>query len=178
MNKKALVVLSSLLVSMPIFAKELFSKRLMQFQRHSLVKTTDDQTNFSGSWVGKCNLEQEQFPLKIKISQNEKILTLTFDEGDKQGNPKITFKFPIEHVKVKSAGALNSSEHSMSYAIWTYGNHLSVSTNRIGMETSNEGNSNYVNMTSFGLDLALENGKLFFYRAYGEEPFCDFEKQV
>lgn len=179
MNKKALVVLSCLLVNMPTFAKGLFHERLMQTHRHSLVKNVSETPDFSGSWIGKCNISQEEFSLNVNIVQNNKDITLSYDYGADNDLSESTFKFPIENVKIKSASAIDSSGHSMSSALWSYpGDRLSIFMKRISMESCNGGKSNYVSISSFEVDLALENGKLFFYSAYGEKPICSFDKQA
>ena len=172
MNTRVVVVASCLLLSMPVFAEGLIYKHLMKSKHHSVVKNLKP-SDFSGVWVGPCNMLQEQ--VTLKIIQTDKNIALSFpDERDDDGNKvdEFVIKFPIDQVKSRVVSSLHSMEHSLSYTSWMSPDEVGLSYYGIG-----EG-ANYGTYTNYKASLVLENGKLKFI-GYGnpENIVCVLDKQ-
>lgn len=176
MNKKAFVLATSLMVSMPIFAKGLINEHLMKSNNHTLVKQANNLSDFSGVWVGQCGKLQEK--LTLKIAQNEKNITIAIPDPDQQtGNiTEDNLKFPINHVKSKSVSSHDSSEHSLSSAFTIDDNTISFSYHSVGFENSDNTRGSFSEDMNFLL--TLENNKLILIDSQGQEDFvCVFDKQ-
>jgi hypothetical protein len=169
MNKKAVVVASCFLVSMPIFAKGLLQDYLMKTKRYSAVKNSENYGDFSGLWVGQCSKPLEN--LTLNIVQGDKYITIKIPSTAEEG-----FKFPLDQVKSKNVSTSNGSEYSLSTAVSIGMNRLELSSYTIGMGSSDNSTSSF--LTSMEFSLVLENHKLqFIVDNYPDEIVCVLDKQ-
>ncbi|MGQ3892711.1 hypothetical protein [Legionella sp. CNM-4043-24] len=177
MNKKAVVVASCLLASMPVFSKGFFNEHVMKSNHYSLKKNLENELDFSGIWVGKCDEFQDK--LTLNIVQNDKYIVFkTLATDDNTGNEnEDALKFPFNNVKSKNISSPNSSEHTLSSALPSGPNRMDFSYYSMGMEAADQSTSSY--RTSFEFSLVLKkNGKLeFIVDQYPEDIVCVLDKQ-
>ncbi|WP_367606079.1 hypothetical protein [Legionella sp. W05-934-2] len=172
MNKKAALLTSFLLVSMPIYAKGFLKDRLMKSKHQTFVENSNNPHDFSGLWVGTCDKPLEK--LALKITQTDKNIILADAESTNKNEESL--KFPINQVKSKIVSTLHGAEHSLSSALWVGQGRIDLSFYSI--ERVTEDHTIYSFVTNYEVRLDLENDKLkFIIDNYPDNIVCILDKQ-
>jgi hypothetical protein len=173
MNKKAVVVASCLLASMPIFSKGLIKEKLMKSKHQSFVENSNNSTEFSGVWIGPCNMVQDT--LALKITQTDKYIILSGAGSDNMTEDGL--KFPFNRVKSKIASSSNGTKHSLSSALWSGPSSIDLSFYEIAIGASDHTTNS--STTSWEVTLTLKkNGQLKFSADnIPEDLVCILDKQ-
>ncbi|KTD03709.1 hypothetical protein Lgee_0522 [Legionella geestiana] len=166
--KKAIAAVSCLLVSMAVFSKGFVLEHLTKSKQQYFVKEAKNMPDFTGFWVGPCNILQEK--LALNIVQTDKNIILADEDGED------ALKFPISQVKSKVVSSIDGTQHSLSSAFYTGGNSIDLFFYSMGNGASDHTTFSF--SSSYEVSLELDNGKLkFIVDQYPEDIVCVLDKQ-
>lgn len=172
--KKTVIAAVSMMLSLPVFSQTFIHKHAFKIksQEQALIKTSS--VDFSGKWVGHCDLLQDR-PLIIK--QDDKNIRFKTSSPSDPSNESsdYNFKFNLHGVKSKNTVSRNIEYHSLSEATWMGPNILELTSFEIGSSVDQDRHSTSSFDSFMYIGLELENDKLKVKFDLSQEP-CVLEK--